>query len=62
MKILSLPCFFCSLFFFKCEILLVLACLWPVWQATTSMVRLVFSKPQKTLKDIYFDADKQSIA
>jgi len=26
------------------------------------MVRLVFSKPQKTLKDIYFDADKQSIA
>jgi len=31
-------------------------------QVTTSMVRLVFSKPQKTLKDIYFDADKQFIA
>ena len=38
------------------------ACLWRVWQVTTSMVRLVFSKPQKTLKDVYFDADKQSIA
>jgi hypothetical protein len=36
--------------------------LWRVWQVTTSMVRLVFSKPQKTLKDVYFDADKQSIA
>ena len=61
MKILSVPSFFCALFFFNVKFSCSMrGC--GVGQATTSMVRLVFSKPQKTLKDIYFDADKQSIA